>query len=98
MIDSSASCSIRWETSTSLPFTLPASAARASPGPIDFATSATVTGPAKLIKETARKAKSGLRGTGKLNKRLNEHCEPSHTRHEGRRQSHGLAQQWLERM
>src|SRR5439155_556284 len=45
MIDTSASRSIRCEVSTSLPSTLPASAARASPGPIACATSATVTAP-----------------------------------------------------
>src|SRR6267378_5971379 len=42
---SSQSFSRRKEVSTNFPFTLPASAARASPGPIAWATSATVTGP-----------------------------------------------------
>src|SRR5438094_838139 len=42
MIDTSASRSIRCEVSTSLPSTLPASAARASPGPIACATAPTV--------------------------------------------------------
>ncbi len=40
-----ASWSIVWLVSTTLPSTLPASAALASPGPIEAATSATVTGP-----------------------------------------------------
>src|SRR2546421_1713729 len=44
MIWRSASESILVLVSTSLPFTLPASAARARPAPIDWAISATVTG------------------------------------------------------
>src|SRR3569832_2388136 len=42
---SCASASIRWLVSTSLPSTLPASAALASPAPMLDATCATVTGP-----------------------------------------------------
>jgi hypothetical protein len=43
-----ASASMRWLVSTSLPSTLPASAALARPAPMEAATSATVTGPGTL--------------------------------------------------
>src|SRR5213594_5027624 len=71
MIDTSASRSIRWEVSTSLPSTLPASAARASPGPIAWATSATVTGVGKLFIEPSGRRIFGMRPSSKQNRALN---------------------------
>jgi len=60
MMASAASCSIRCEVSTSWPSTLPASAARAKPAPMLSATSATVTGCAKLRCEPSGKVITGI--------------------------------------
>jgi len=56
----SASLSIRWEVSTSRPSTRPASAALASPLPIDSATCWTVTGPSKLRCEPSGRVMTGI--------------------------------------
>jgi len=50
-IATSASDSMRWLVSTSLPFTFAASAARARPAPIEAAISAGVTGPENALIE-----------------------------------------------
>src|SRR5512134_30641 len=60
MILTSASASTRWLVSTSLPFTFPASAARASPGPIEAAMSATVTGAGNDFDEPSGRRKLGI--------------------------------------
>src|SRR5207302_4237216 len=56
----SASASMRWLVSTSLPFTLPASAARARPGPIELAISATVTYPGNDFDEPSGRRILGI--------------------------------------
>src|ERR1700716_282687 len=56
----SASASMRWLVSTSLPFTFPASAARARPGPIAAAISATVTGPGNDFDEPSGRRMFGI--------------------------------------
>ncbi|MNC86863.1 hypothetical protein D3C83_25490 [compost metagenome] len=60
MIATSASEAIRCDVSTSLPLTLPASAARASPGPIACASSATVTGRSNFLTDPSGKRISGI--------------------------------------
>src|SRR6185436_6127077 len=60
-ISMSASDSMRWLRSTSLPFTFAASAARASPAPIELATSAAVTGPGKDFCEPSGRRMLGIR-------------------------------------
>ena len=57
----SASESMQCERSTSLPFTFAASAARASPAPIELATSAAVTGPEKDFCEPSGRRMLGIR-------------------------------------
>src|SRR5256884_6414825 len=56
----SASASMRWLASTSLPFTLPASAARARPAPIEAPISATVTGPGNDFDEPSGRRILGI--------------------------------------
>src|SRR5207247_6284207 len=56
----SASASMRWLVSTSLPFTLPASAARARPAPIEAPISATVTGPGNDVDEPSGRRLLGI--------------------------------------
>src|ERR671925_918191 len=58
----SASESTRKLVSTSFPFTLPASAARASPAPIDWAISATVTGFGNDFDEPSGRRMLGIAG------------------------------------
>ncbi len=64
MMATSASASTRWLKSTSFPFTFPASAARASPGPIAWAISATVSDPGNDFEEPSGRRMLGIASEG----------------------------------